>query len=148
MSRKGVGRRRIWGRDGGPGPWSGRGPGRISRQGCQGGAGRAGQAGRGRRPRRGRGPGRGRQSRRPLDGAGSGAGSEVSPEVVTDKMSLYSFKLKWLLSYNTLTQALVKVGICSCCSPCCFCSLFSFIFCCETAARVNWLVQNQVNVHV
>ncbi len=38
-------RRRIRGRDGGPGPCSGRGPGDRGRQGCQGGAGRAGGQG-------------------------------------------------------------------------------------------------------
>ncbi len=46
MSRRGLGRKRIWGRDGGPGPWSGRGPGGIGRQGCRGGTGRAGGQGR------------------------------------------------------------------------------------------------------
>ncbi len=40
-----LGQRRIWGSDGGPGPWSGRGPGGIGRQGCRGGTGRAGGQG-------------------------------------------------------------------------------------------------------
>ncbi len=42
VSRRGVGRRRIWGRDGGSGLWSGRGPGDICRAVGQGGASRAG----------------------------------------------------------------------------------------------------------
>ncbi len=37
-----MGRSRIWGRDGGQGPWSERGPGDIGRAEGQGGAGRAG----------------------------------------------------------------------------------------------------------
>ncbi len=42
MSMSGVGRRRIRGRDGGPGSCRGRGPGDRGGQGCQGGADRAG----------------------------------------------------------------------------------------------------------
>ncbi len=40
---RGVGRRQIWGRDGGPGPWSRSGTGGIGRAGGQGGASRVGR---------------------------------------------------------------------------------------------------------
>ncbi len=74
MSR-GLGQRRIWGRDSGPGPWSGRGPGGAGRQGCQGRAGRAEGHQGGADNHHLRGAVSGEDSVGSQNGAGSGVGS-------------------------------------------------------------------------